>query len=232
MTMFRPSAGLPNVKLLRTSVHSNMQVSARDPILISRSLLAACSRSKKGVAEIANSRGLGRGREHWQFLTRFPAIQSQARLFSTTSTRNSASASPGPAQAPSRLERRRRPWALVLSFCLGGVASLFALRSSQSSQQESLPTGSGGTAPSVYGNVTDFQSAIHELQEAFPEEDRVTADPEDLHDHGFSVNDYHPGKGTLFQVILYFKNAEENASWILKARSTASSYIPSLRRTW
>lgn len=79
---------------------------------------------------------------------------------------------------------------MILSFCLGGAVSVFALRS----QEKALDQSSISIRALAYGNPTDFQTAIHELQEAFPEEDRVTTDAEDLHDHGFSVNDYHPGK--------------------------------------
>ena len=44
-----------------------------------------------------------------------------------------------------------------------------------------------------YGSAPDFQQAIRMLCLAFPEEGRVTTEPEDLYEHGFSVNDYHPG---------------------------------------
>lgn len=44
-----------------------------------------------------------------------------------------------------------------------------------------------------YGSPDDFQRAIKELRETFPAEDAVSTDPEDLHVHGFSENDYHPG---------------------------------------
>lgn len=107
--------------------------------------------------------------------------------------------------SPQASKGRRRPWALILSFCLGGAVSVFALRSQDNLlSSESLPinTPSISSHSPAYGNPTDFQSAIHELQEAFPEEDRVTTDPDDLHDHGFSVNDYHPGKNKN-QAALY-----------------------------
>jgi D-lactate dehydrogenase (cytochrome) len=45
-----------------------------------------------------------------------------------------------------------------------------------------------------FGSPQDFHKAIEELRKAFPAEDTVTTDPEDLHDHGFSVNDYLPGE--------------------------------------
>lgn len=45
-----------------------------------------------------------------------------------------------------------------------------------------------------YGSAPDFQQAIRILCTTFPEEGKVTTEVEDLYDHGFSVNDYHPGE--------------------------------------
>ena len=96
-------------------------------------------------------------------------------------TRHLSTSSSESIQTP---KSKRRPWAIIiLSFCTGGIISAYALRPQRS--QAKTPT---------YGNLVDFQAAIHDLQEAFPDEDRVTTDPDDLHDHGFSVNDYHPGE--------------------------------------
>lgn len=47
---------------------------------------------------------------------------------------------------------------------------------------------------SQYGSPEDFKRAIRELEETFPSEDKVSTDPEVLHVHGYSENDYHPGK--------------------------------------
>ena len=49
----------------------------------------------------------------------------------------------------------------------------------------------------IFGSLKDFDAAISELKETFPDEDKVTTDAEDLHDHGFSVNDYLPGEDEL-----------------------------------
>ena len=43
-----------------------------------------------------------------------------------------------------------------------------------------------------YGSAKDFQDGIQTLHYLFPEE-RVSTEDADLHDHGFSLNDYHPG---------------------------------------
>ncbi|KAH9851657.1 FAD-linked oxidase-like protein [Lenzites betulinus] len=45
---------------------------------------------------------------------------------------------------------------------------------------------------SQYGSPEDFKKAIDELKLAFPAEGVVTTDIEDLEEHGFSDNDYHP----------------------------------------
>lgn len=48
-----------------------------------------------------------------------------------------------------------------------------------------------------YGSIADFAAAINELRTAFPTEDTVTTDPEDLAYHGLAVSDYLPGEGLL-----------------------------------
>lgn len=45
----------------------------------------------------------------------------------------------------------------------------------------------------TYGTPEDFDSAIRELRATFPSGEYVSTDPDDLHTHGFSENDYHPG---------------------------------------
>lgn len=47
---------------------------------------------------------------------------------------------------------------------------------------------------SSFGSENDFSSAIEELRRTFASEDSVSTDPDDLHRHGFSTNDYHPGR--------------------------------------
>ena len=44
-----------------------------------------------------------------------------------------------------------------------------------------------------YGSPEDFQRAIQELLDTFASQDAVSTDPDDLHLHGYSDNDYHPG---------------------------------------
>ncbi|KZT09513.1 uncharacterized protein LAESUDRAFT_646124 [Laetiporus sulphureus 93-53] len=43
-----------------------------------------------------------------------------------------------------------------------------------------------------YGTPQDFQKAIAELRQTFPSANAVSTDPDELHVHGHSENDYHP----------------------------------------
>ncbi|KAI0933110.1 hypothetical protein AcV7_004679 [Taiwanofungus camphoratus] len=64
-----------------------------------------------------------------------------------------------------------------------------------------------------YGSPDDFQRAIKELRETFPAEDAVSTDPEDLHVHGFSENDYHPGSSPT---VVVFPQSTEDVVLIVK----------------
>ncbi|KAJ4493078.1 FAD-linked oxidase-like protein [Lentinula edodes] len=68
-----------------------------------------------------------------------------------------------------------------------------------------IPTGSA-TKP-TYGSPEDFGKAIEELKRTFPGEDIVSTDPEDVYNHGFSVNDYHPG--ISHSVVVYPSTTED-----------------------
>lgn len=72
---------------------------------------------------------------------------------------------------------------------LGAAAGLGAYLSASSSQSASQVSG----LVNVYGTPADFQKAIDELKDAFPADDLVSTDVEDLEVHGSSDNDYHPG---------------------------------------
>jgi hypothetical protein len=45
----------------------------------------------------------------------------------------------------------------------------------------------------TFGSPLEFQKAISELRATFADESAVSTDPDDLHVHGFSENDYYPG---------------------------------------
>ncbi|TFK79133.1 hypothetical protein K466DRAFT_34439 [Polyporus arcularius HHB13444] len=62
---------------------------------------------------------------------------------------------------------------------------------------------------SQYGSPEDFKAAIAELRTLFPDEDAVTTDAEDLEEHGFSENDYHPAfdwQGSCWSVVMAVLN--------------------------
>lgn len=58
----------------------------------------------------------------------------------------------------------------------------------------------GSAKEPSYGTPEDFKTAIAELEATFPSEEYVSTDPGDLHIHGFSTNDYHPGIYSCLQV--------------------------------
>ncbi|KAJ3856156.1 FAD-linked oxidase-like protein [Lentinula lateritia] len=77
--------------------------------------------------------------------------------------------------------------------------------------QTSLPTLSliptGSPTKPKYGSPEDFAKAIEELKRTFTDEDIVSTDPEDVYNHGFSVNDYHPG--ISHSVVVYPSTTED-----------------------
>lgn len=58
---------------------------------------------------------------------------------------------------------------------------------------KSLPSLGNESESTQFGSSQDFKKAIQELQSTFPANDKVSVDPDDLHVHGFSANDHHPG---------------------------------------
>ena len=86
---------------------------------------------------------------------------------------------------PPKLKDRKRS-ACVYSFLAGAVGSLgltYYIWSIIKDQNKKVKLGS----------ANDFQIAVRILCMTFPEDGRVTTEPDDLYDHGFSDNDYHPG---------------------------------------
>ncbi|KAI0701556.1 FAD-linked oxidase-like protein [Cerioporus squamosus] len=76
----------------------------------------------------------------------------------------------------------------------------------------------GTELSSRYGSPEDFKAAIEELRKLFPDEDAVTTDVEDLEEHGFSENDYHPGSKP--SVVVYPTSTED----VVKIVKTAVKY--------
>ena len=58
---------------------------------------------------------------------------------------------------------------------------------------KSIPSFGHESESSQFGSPDDFKKAIQELQFTFPANDKVSVDTDDLHVHGFSANDHHPG---------------------------------------
>lgn len=90
---------------------------------------------------------------------------------------------------------RTSPLVFGLGAILGVALTYYATKSPSSAtasqKSQLLDTCSG--LNNAYGTPEDFQKAISELRAAFSDEHAVSTDPEDLHVHGFSDNDYHPG---------------------------------------
>ncbi|KAF9474412.1 hypothetical protein BDN70DRAFT_884839 [Pholiota conissans] len=69
-----------------------------------------------------------------------------------------------------------------------------------------------------FGSPEDFTKAIAELRQTFPSDATVSTDPADLHAHGFSDNDYHPG--SPHSVVVYPQSTED----VVKIVKIANKY--------
>lgn len=149
-----------------------------------------------------------------QALRRPAQLSQEWRLASLTLRRagqqrfNSSLASPTSAAKGKQPSR----WSgYALSFVLGSLGTIgfsyYIYRSRVSGKDK--------TFKFKYGSAPEFQQAVRMLCLTFPEEGRVTTEPEDLYDHGFSVNDYHPGECDIL-------TACSCTDTLLKALCTAS----------
>ncbi|KAF8990475.1 FAD-linked oxidase-like protein [Cyathus striatus] len=86
-----------------------------------------------------------------------------------------------------------------------------------------LKPNSSITQEPTYGTPQDFNQAIAELRTLFAEED-VSTDVEELHSHGFSENDYHPG--TPHTVIVYPHSTEDVVKIVNVARKYRMPVTP------
>jgi len=96
---------------------------------------------------------------------------------------------------PERLDRQRLPNAVgfsspkLLSVALASVILGFGL-----ANFSLFPSNVDGVGVlPKFGSPEDVEKAIQELRTALVAEARVSTDPGDLHIHGFSPNDHHPG---------------------------------------
>lgn len=89
---------------------------------------------------------------------------------------------------------RTTPLIFALGAALGVGLTYYATSSSPpSSKKKSQIYHTAAGLNEEYGTPEDFQKAIVELRTTFPQDGYVSTDGDDLHLHGFSDNDYHPG---------------------------------------
>ncbi|KAH9480894.1 D-lactate dehydrogenase [cytochrome], mitochondrial [Psilocybe cubensis] len=69
-----------------------------------------------------------------------------------------------------------------------------------------------------FGSSDDIQNAISDLKKIFGAGSKVSTDPDDLHDHGFSANDHHPGM--RHSVVVYPESTED----VVKIVNIATKY--------
>lgn len=111
-----------------------------------------------------------------------PALRTGTLRFSSSSTTPTASSNFLSAQTITLLS--------AASLISGLTGFFFATRNSSNGSEN-------GASPKKpqYGSPQDFARAIEEMKKTFADdEDAVSTNADDLYAHGFSVNDYHPGK--------------------------------------
>ncbi|PCH37975.1 hypothetical protein WOLCODRAFT_135969 [Wolfiporia cocos MD-104 SS10] len=97
----------------------------------------------------------------------------------------------------------------LIASTLGGLGGYY-LANGYAKKPETRPSLTG--LNDQYGSPAVFQRAILELRETFPEE-IVSTDPDDLHVHGYSENDYHPGSSPT---VVVFPGSTEDVVKIVK----------------
>ncbi|KAL1950849.1 hypothetical protein VTO73DRAFT_5973 [Trametes versicolor] len=103
----------------------------------------------------------------------------------------SYSATPAdPVSPPPKGKSSSAPLAFALGAALsGGLAYYLA---TPGRDEASARNRARADLNAQYGSPEDFKKAIAELRGVFADADAVTTDVEDLEEHGFSENDYHP----------------------------------------
>lgn len=97
-----------------------------------------------------------------------------------------------------------------VSFLVGSIASgIIGYSYAQTKQAPTRNPIEPETAQGPqFGSPENFKKGIEDLRRAFPSENTVSTDPEDLHHHGFSIYDYHPGtRYRMSYLILPHTNA-------------------------
>ncbi|PCH38627.1 hypothetical protein WOLCODRAFT_136371 [Wolfiporia cocos MD-104 SS10] len=113
-------------------------------------------------------------------------------------------------------------YALAAGSAIGaGLGYYYAGGTTQADKNRHVST-SGLNAQ--YGTPEDFQRAILELQKALPSEGAVSTDPDDLHTHGYSDNDYHPAFPP--SVVVYPQSTEDVVKIVKIANKYKMPVIP------
>jgi hypothetical protein len=86
---------------------------------------------------------------------------------------------------------------IALASALSGLAGYWlASRPKALLDTKITPVPHVDAAAAQYGSPEDFKQAIKELKASLPE-DAVSTDPDVLHVHGYSENDYHPSEQSI-----------------------------------
>ncbi|KAI0647653.1 FAD-linked oxidase-like protein [Trametes meyenii] len=102
------------------------------------------------------------------------------------------------------------PLAFAVGSVLSGALGYYLATSAKDEAEEGK---TGVQFNTKYGSPEDFKKAIEELRLAFPDEDAVTTDVEDLEVHGFSENDYHPSSHPS---VVVFPSSTEDVVKVVK----------------
>ncbi|QRV75424.1 FAD-binding domain-containing protein [Ceratobasidium sp. AG-Ba] len=132
------------------------------------------------------------------------------RLFTRSRTLATASQSVQPKR------RLARTLGLVATAALAGTAGYtFAAQGSVNDYRSSYQR-KATELPDNYGSDEDFRRGIAELRAHFTEPGTFSIDPDDLYDHGFSLNSYH--HGAPHSVVVYPQNTDD-VVWVMKVAS-------------
>ncbi|KAI0344438.1 hypothetical protein BDW22DRAFT_1354465 [Trametopsis cervina] len=90
--------------------------------------------------------------------------------------------------------------------------------------QESQTFHTSAGLNSAYGTAEDFRKAISELHDNFLDEGVVSTDPDVLHVHGYSENDYHPSSSPT--VVVYANSTEDVVKIVNISRKYRMPIVP------
>ncbi|KAF7978658.1 hypothetical protein HWV62_45178 [Athelia sp. TMB] len=115
-------------------------------------------------------------------------------------------------------------WALK-AFLLGLAIPSFGWAVNNYLAKSSKNRSSSELKHTQYGSAQDFKQAIAELQSTFATHDGVVSvDPDVLHQHGFSVNDYHDGLS--HSVVVYPQSTQDVVKIVNISRKFRMPIVP------